>query len=138
MADALVRALGQRAIGSRAGRVHLLEEGITHYLWRAMFLHPSLTEAPWAALLVQPHLLVVLEVEPEIRLSRLIGKRNKGKVNRALAASGIDGEVWQRGDELFERLLAEAEKSRRVVRVSTGGNVDEAMERVWVATDELS
>lgn len=130
-----LRALGQRTLRDRPGVLQLLEEGITHHIWRTCFLHPSLSGGPWPSLVAQPHPLIVLEIPAAMRLNRLTGKRAKGKVNRALAASGIDGEAWQRGDRLFEQILAEAERTRPVVRVSTDGNVREAIERVREAID---
>lgn len=132
-----LRALGQRTLRHRPGVTQILEEGITHHLWRSCFLHPTLVKGPWPALLDQPHPLLVLEVAPAARLKRLGLKRAKGKVNRTLAESGADGEPWRRGDELFEQILATAAMTRKVVRVSTGGHVREAAERVREAMDGL-
>lgn len=132
-----LRALGQRTLRHRPGVLQLLEEGITHHVWRACFLHPALTQGPWRGLVDQPHPLVVLEIPPEMRLSRVLSKRAMGKVNRTLAESGIEGAAWRRGEALFEEILAEAGRSRPVVRVSTGGNVREAIERLREAIDQL-
>lgn len=133
-----LRALGQRTLRDRPGVIQILEEGITHHLWRACFLHPSLAGGPWEGLLDQPHPLLVLEIAPATRLRRLEGKRAKGKVNRALSAVGIEGDAWVRGDALFEQILAATARTRKVIRVSTGGHVREAAERVREAIDALT
>lgn len=132
-----LRALGQHTIRDRPGVLHLLEEGITHHLWRACFLHPALENAPWARLLEQPHPLFVLELDSPARLARLTGKRGKGKVNRMLAESGTSGEAWRRGEELFERILEEAGRHRKVVRISTKGTVEAATVRVREAIERV-
>lgn len=132
-----LRALGQRTLRDRPGVTQILEEGITHHLWRSCFLHPTLVDGPWPALLDQPHPLLVLEVAPATRLKRLGLKRAKGKVNRVLSESGVEGDPWRRGDQLFEQILASAGTMRQIVRVSTGGQVREAAERVREAMDAL-
>lgn len=127
-----LRATDQVAMPVAAGGTDLLEEGIIHHTWRALFRHSMLERAPWADLLDAPHPVVVLEATRDVRRARLAGKTRRGRVNRELLADG-DGQAWERGEHLFQAILAALPPSRVVIRVDTGGPMQAAVARVAAA-----
>jgi hypothetical protein len=115
----------------------LLEEGITHHTWRSLLLHPALDRRPWRPLVAARVPLVVLEAVPATRHGRVRAKTHGGLVNRRLAAGSPGDATWRLVEELWEKVLAEAVRGRRVVRVRTEGDLEQAARRTREALDAL-
>lgn len=132
------RSMAQDALAGQREPVELLEEGVTHRLWRAIFLHPALEAAPWQALPIVPrHPLIVLDLDRATRFHRIKSKTGMGRVNRQLADAGPESALWDRAERLFERIVREAAAHRKVVRVSTEGSEEQAVLRVRRVLAEL-
>lgn len=123
------RAHQDRLVAGAAGAL-LIEEGLVHHTWRELLRHEALRRTRWPALLASRVPVVVLTAPPEIRHARILGKRSGGPVNRRLAGEGPGGAYWQRAESLFAEVLAAAGANRPVVRVDTGGTLEQAVLRV--------
>lgn len=109
--------------------VALLEEGVTHRTWRALYRHPGLRRAPWPALLTLPHPLLLLEAPRDLRRARVEAKARRGRVNDALALPGASA-AWDAAEALMAEIVSALPAWRVVVRVETSGGVTETMSRV--------
>jgi hypothetical protein len=58
--------------------IDLLEEGVTHHLWRTLFRRPLLDRTPWRRLLDLPHPLIVFETDRATRSARIVGQEKSG------------------------------------------------------------
>jgi hypothetical protein len=108
--------------------IDLLEEGVTHHLWRTLFRRPLLDRTPWRRLDL-PHPLIVFETDRATRLARIVGKRGGGSVNRALALPDSSG-GWDRGEALLATILSAMPPKRTVIRVETSGGLEATLARV--------
>ena len=131
------RRTTQDLITAPGNSILLLEEGITHHTWRSLFLHPALDRRPWRPLLAARVPLVVLEAAPATRHDRVRGKTHGGRVNHLLAAGWPGDATWRLAEELWEKVLAEAVRGRKVVRVWTEGGLEHAARRTREALDSL-
>lgn len=133
-----LRRLHQDHLTAAASGHLLLEEGIVHHVWRALLLHPRLEQARWIPMLDAPCPLVVLEASGATRHAHIQAKRSPGKVNQTLARSGVEGAYWQRAEALLDIVIRQAAQVRTVVRVSTEGGLDDAVQRVGEAVNALA
>jgi hypothetical protein len=101
----------------------LLEEGITHHVWRELYVSPTLRTQPWGPLLEGVHPLIALEADQETLRGRILGKLKRGSVNERLAAATPGGQDWQRAQDLYEEILVRAKRFRPVIRVDTSGSL---------------
>ena len=109
----------------------LLEEGLVHHVWRAVFLQPELANTAWPRMLTGRHSVLVLETDDQTRYSRIQSKTGRGPVNEALRRAGIGGPEWTRSVESFREVLgAVARSGWTVCRVDTSGSIDEAFDRI--------
>lgn len=119
-----------------ADGIDLLEEGVTHHVWRALFRHPGLLRAPWPRLLSLPHPLLVFETDRATRVARIAGKSSLGRVNRQLGGPD-SAAAWERGEGLFASILSAVPANRTVIRVDTTDGVDATLRRVMALINRL-
>ncbi|MGH7397925.1 MAG: class I SAM-dependent methyltransferase, partial [Candidatus Rokuibacteriota bacterium] len=129
----LSRRAAQEAVRAPSGSMVILEEGITHHVWRDLMLAPGLRDSPWAPLLSVGHPLVVLDAGDRTLHQRIAGKTETGVVNAGLASLSIDGPEWQQARTFYDRVITQASQYRRVLRVCTDGDQEEAIARVRFA-----
>jgi predicted kinase len=128
----------QRHMPGTGARMLILEEGVTHHLWRTLFLFPELRSAHWASLLDVPQPLVVFDAPPDVRRERIKAKTvASGQINDELASTDPSEEPWTRGAEIFDRMIDAAARARHVVRVSTDGALADAVIRTRSAISSL-
>jgi SAM-dependent methyltransferase/predicted kinase len=120
----------QEAVRARLGSMVILEEGITHHVWRELMLAPALRDSRWPPLLRVPHPLVALDAGDRTLHQRIAGKAKTGIVNAALASLPSDGPEWQQARILYDRAITQASHHRRVLRVCTDGDLEQAVTRV--------
>ena len=108
----------------------LLEEGLAHHVWRALFAKPDLMRARWQSLLQRSHPLVVLETDRETQHQRIRSKRSPGRINQILLESGPAGSEWAWAVESFQEVLRVARQMGPTLTVDTSGQEDEAVDRV--------
>lgn len=126
----------QQGRSPAASGLDLLEEGVTHHVWRALFRHPSLERTPWPRLLTLPHPLIILEADRATRMARVAGKSRRGRVNRQLALQGPAG-GWERAEALMEAILAAVPADRTVIRVGSSGGLEATLGDVRVVLASL-
>ncbi len=129
----LARRAAQEAVRAQPGSMVILEEGITHHVWRDLMLAPGLRDSPWAPLLGVSHPLVALYAGDRTLHQRIAGKTKPGVVNAHLASVSIDGPEWQEARTFYDRVITQASDYRRVLWVCTDGDLDQAVARVRVA-----
>lgn len=130
MSDANVRA-GIRAGGfwprSRRGRVarlavrqsvalksrprHLIEEGLVHEIWRGLYSAEDEHFETWLPFMqyIGPN-VILLDVDPDEALRRILTKRVLGPVNSELATVGLAHARWRRAMAAYGLLRREIEQ----------------------------
>jgi hypothetical protein len=126
----LRRRISQDLLEGAPSSFLLLEEGITHYIWRQLFLFPHLGAEPWDPFLEVDYPLVVLDADPPLIRSRTLTKGNRGRINDRLAALATDTAEWTRAESLYEQTIAHASRYRRVLRVDATADPASTVERV--------
>ena len=107
-----------------------MEEGITHYIWRTLFLFPALTTEPWDPFLEVDYPLIVLDADPELVRVRMLTKTGRGEINDRLAALAAETAEWARAQSLYEQTLAHAARYRRLLHIDATGEIGSTAERV--------
>jgi thymidylate kinase len=103
----------------------VLEEGVIHHLWRGLFLRPAWESEAWQPLVANSVPVVALQLVDDTLFERVANKERAHPVSARLATQGPDSDDWRRARALYSRVLAEAERTRRVVRVPASGGPDE-------------
>lgn len=130
----LARRAAQEAVRAPRGSMVILEEGITHHVWRDLMLAPGLRDTPWPCLLDAPYPLVALDAEDRTLHQRIAGKtKATGVVNASLASLSVDGPEWQRARMLYDGVITHASRSRSVLRVCSDGDLEQTVARVRLA-----
>lgn len=127
----LVRCRARQNRLTDSGGNLLLEEGMTHHVWRELFLTPELKRIPWQGLLNDNFPLVALDVEVNLLKERVLGKARPGPVNRYLASASDD--IWNHASGLYAEIIEEASRRRPVVRVQSGGSIDATVDSIYAA-----
>jgi hypothetical protein len=128
------------SVVARRARYLLLEEGITHYVWRRRFLDARFDQEPWEPFLRVPYPLLVLDVDVERLRSRIMTKQARGRINTELEALAPDTLRWRAAVELYERTLEAAASVREVLRIDASDDLAATTRRVrqvLITTDEL-
>ena len=126
----LRRRISQDLVSGQGADVVLLEEGITQYIWRSLFLFPELWHEPWVRMLEVEYPLIVLDARPSILSSRILQKEgNAGQINNLLGGLSSGSAEWAQATWLFERTLTYAARYRRIVRVDATGDPLATLER---------
>ena len=89
----------------------LVEEGLTHEIWRELYSQPQyLVSGLWRGYLpyVGPN-VILLHLQPQVALGRILTKKCPGPVNRELAVGHVDDSHWRRAISAYERLRSEIE-----------------------------
>jgi hypothetical protein len=115
----------------------LLEEGITHLMWRGLFLYPAWERETWQPIVGLTAPLIMLDVDDQVLHDRVAGKASSGPVSKLLASSGPASTEWRRARGLYERVLTEAALTREVVRISVSGNLEASVREIHAAATTL-
>jgi hypothetical protein len=136
--DILRRRISQDLVSdSRASEV-LLEEGITQYIWRTLFLFPGLRTEEWDSFLDVGYPLISLDADPNLLRSRILTKDVRGRINQLLGGLSAESADWRYAVSLYEEVLAHASRYRRLVRVDASLDLAVTVERVGRAIRELT
>lgn len=95
---------------------HLIEEGLTHEIWRALFARPEyLSSGPWREFVrhAGPN-IIVLQLNPQEALRRILTKKSPGPVNQELALGQIGDAVWRKAAAAYEAVLSEIQRAPQI------------------------
>jgi hypothetical protein len=126
----LRRRISQDLVTGQGASLVVLEEGITQYIWRTLFLHPDVWTEPWDPFLDVGYPLIALEAGSAVLRARILGKGDGGPINQALGRQAAGSSGWTRAATLLERTLHQAERYRAVVRVDASGDLEATVDRV--------
>lgn len=130
LVSVLRRRISQDLLTERAQTPWLLEEGITHYIWRKLFLFPALSAEPWEPFLDVAYPLVALDADTALLHSRILTKGSRGQINERLVGLGVENADWDRAQDIYEQVLARASQYRPVVRVDATSDPSSTVARV--------
>ena len=123
-------ALRQCVSFSGRTRATLIEEGITHEIWRLLFSDPSMVDLLWwrRFLSYAGPIVVVLETSPETACRRIQTKSNPGPLNRELMRHSVESPRWKQAVRAYDEVLhgLTLSSSVEVVRMSVEHTADEA------------
>jgi hypothetical protein len=112
----------------------LMDEGLTHEIWQALYREPALIAQSWwrGCLRRNAAQIIVLDVSNACAQTRIRTKTELGPINRELRDAPIDDERWERATIAYEAISNELKiAARRVSWLRTErANIHEASEAV--------
>jgi hypothetical protein len=126
----LRRRISQDLVTREGASLVVLEEGITQYIWRTLFLYPDVWAEPWDPFLDVGYPLIALEADSTVLRERILGKGDGGPINQVLGREAAGSSGWTRAATLLERTLHQAERYRPVVRVDASGDLEATVDRI--------
>jgi hypothetical protein len=112
----------------------LMDEGVTHEIWRALYLEPALIDLHWwrGCLRRNAARIVVLDVSTTCARTRIRTKAELGPINLELREARLTDEPWERAKLAYETISNELKGAARWVRWlrTEQASIDEACEAV--------
>lgn len=90
-----------------AGEAFVFHEGVTHEIWRSLYLSPEHRKADWW----RPYLcyagprVVIVDVDLKVAKHRIQKKQRLGPINRELRDAPIDGPLWENASAAYEMVI---------------------------------
>jgi hypothetical protein len=98
----------RQRIGLSSASRGIIEEGLTHEIWRLLFNQPEIIRTgAWRQFIrfTGPN-IIVLDVTPEESLLRIPTKQAPGPINRRLARSKIGASAWLHAVDAYDAVLS--------------------------------
>jgi adenylate kinase family enzyme len=126
----LRRRISQDLVSDARSTLVLLEEGITQYIWRTLFLFPNLRTELWDPFLEVEYPLIALDADAALLRSRILTKDMRGQINQRLGGLPGESAEWDYAVNLYEEMLTHASRYRQLERVDATGDLATTVERV--------
>jgi len=107
----LARLAVRQSVALKGRPLHLIEEGLIHEIWRGLYSAEDRHFESWLPFMqyIGPN-VILLDVEPDEALRRILTKKSFGPVNSELAAVGLEHARWRRAIAAYGLLKREIER----------------------------